>query len=47
MNVQDLIDALSEVKDKTVPVQIPMHYTESQYEEVSYIVDEGFEVVIY
>ena len=47
MNVQDLIDALSEVKDKTVPVQIPIPYTESQYEEVSYIVDEGFEVVIY
>lgn len=47
MTVQDLIDALMEVEDKSLPVQIPVHYTESQYEEASYIVNEGFEVVIY
>lgn len=47
MSVQDLIDALLEVKDKSVPVQIPVHYTENQYEEVSSIADEGFEVVLY
>lgn len=47
MNVQELIDALSEIEDKNKPVQIPVHYTESQYEEASYVVDEGDEVVIY
>ena len=47
MSVQELIDALLEVKDKSVPVQMPMHYTENQYEEVSSISDEGSEVVLY
>ena len=47
MDVQSLIDSLNEVKDKTLPIMIPEHYTESGYEEASYIVVEDGEVVIY